>query len=144
MLQTASRERLEEIRGRLRVGVHWDVDVTAAEEPYPAVHQVFCSALPVSYSSVHAELWESFASLILEAAYEATLWAGVLSMHRGRSAGPVFLTQLGGGVFGNRAEWILRSMRRSLERFRNHRLEVRLVSFGRPDADLERLADAFD
>ena len=39
------------------------------------VSQAFCSALPVSYNphipSVH---WKAFALLVLEAAYEATMW----------------------------------------------------------------------
>jgi len=37
--------------------------------------QVFCSALPVAYSHVPRQRWQAFATLILESAYEATLWA---------------------------------------------------------------------
>ena len=49
--------------------------------------------------------WEAFASLILEAAYEATMWAAVLNAQRGAS-NVVLLTQLGGGAFGNHDDWI--------------------------------------
>ncbi|MEZ6079722.1 MAG: hypothetical protein R3C56_29845 [Pirellulaceae bacterium] len=37
------------------------------------VNQAYCSALPVAYSGQPTQLWERFARLILEAAYEATL-----------------------------------------------------------------------
>jgi hypothetical protein len=143
MLGVATPNEADELRGRLRVGVHRDVEVTASEEPYPLVHQVFCSALPVAYSSVHADRWERFARLVLEAAYEATLWAGVLAGRGGSGVGLVYLTQLGGGAFGNRPEWILDSMERALQRVRDQRLEVRLVSYGRSDPGLEKVAARF-
>jgi len=38
------------------------------------VSQVFCSALPVAYSDVPPIHWRAFATLVLEAAYEATMW----------------------------------------------------------------------
>jgi hypothetical protein len=43
--------------------------------------------------------WEAFASLVLQAAYEATMFAAVLNAQRGASN--VVLTRLGGGAFGN-------------------------------------------
>src|ERR1700722_13686987 len=49
----------------------------------PLVTQVFCSALPVAYSPVPSIHWRRFASLVLEAAYEATLWAAVENARRG-------------------------------------------------------------
>src|SRR3954468_13074580 len=66
----------------------------------PRVSQAFCSALPVAYSQVPSPHWELFGSLVLEAAYEATLWAAVINAQRGVS-NVVFLTLLGGGAFGN-------------------------------------------
>ena len=45
------------------------------------VSQAFCSALPVSYSRIPSDRWKSFASLVLEGAYEATLWAAVVNAH---------------------------------------------------------------
>jgi hypothetical protein len=49
--------------------------------------------------------WEPFAATVLEAAYEATMWAAVLNANRGKSD-TVLLTFLGGGDFGNEDRWI--------------------------------------
>jgi hypothetical protein len=42
------------------------------------VTQAYCSALPITYSGHAAEYWQAFATLILEASYEAILCAGIL------------------------------------------------------------------
>ena len=97
-LDEAGRDGL---RGLFRIGVHSDVEVTDGAGPdRPTVSQAFCSALPVAYSGLGAALWAPFARLVLEAAYEATLWAGVLNARRGASP-VVLLTRVGGGAFGN-------------------------------------------
>jgi len=44
-----------------------------------------CSALPVAYSGIPASEWAGFATLILEAAYEATVLSAVLNAARGGS-----------------------------------------------------------
>ena len=104
-----------------------DVEVTASTSvPGQHVTQVFCSALPVAYG-IQSELWQPFARLVLEAAYEATLLAGVLNMNRGRSP-TVFLTRLGGGAFGNDNAWIDDAMARAFDCVRNTNLDVRIVS----------------
>jgi hypothetical protein len=141
-LAAQDRQGLDELRQLLRVGIHWDVQVTDAPEPNPVVSQVFCSALPVSYTPVASERWQSFATLILEGAYEATLWAAVLNAGRHGSA-VVFLTLLGGGAFGNETSWIHHAMHRALERFEDVALDVRVVSYRKIDSGLERLAQEF-
>ena len=55
----------------------------------------------------------------------------------------VFLTSLGGGAFGNEPQWIHDAMRRALKKVAGVGLDVRIVSFGRPDPALERLAQEF-
>jgi hypothetical protein len=61
----------------LRIGVHSDVEVTDGESPRgQIVSQAYCSALPVAYTKVPMIRWQPFAEFVLEAAYEATLWAG--------------------------------------------------------------------
>ncbi len=92
------------------------------------VSQAFCSALPVSYTNIPAERWKSFAVLVLEGAYEATLWAAVINAHR-FSSKVLFLTQLGGGAFGNEPQWIHDAMRRALNKVVGVGLDVRLVSY---------------
>jgi hypothetical protein len=82
-LGRSSAGRLDSLRGLLRIGLHRDVEVTSiAGENRPLVTQAFCSALPVAYGSVPRPLWEPFATLVLQAAYEATMWSAVLNASR--------------------------------------------------------------
>jgi hypothetical protein len=105
----------DKLRGLLRIGVHQDVEVTDSEsDPPQLVSQAFCSALPVAYCGHPSSIWQPFAELVLDAAYEATVLAGVLNARRGGS-NVVLLTRLGGGAFGNDDAWIDAAMRRALE-----------------------------
>jgi hypothetical protein len=142
-LKSLSSEKLDFLRGKLRVGIHQDVEVTEAEgERRPLVSQAFCSALPVAYAPVPPAFWEGFASLILEAAYEATMAAAILNAKRGVS-NVVLLTQLGGGAFGNHNDWIYAATRRSLEKIREFDLDVKLVSYGTPSRAIAQLTEDF-
>jgi len=143
-IDSASVEQLEAMRGHLRIGLQWDVEVTGAAGPArPVVSQAFCSALPVNYyPEVPKQLWKPFASLVLEAAYEATLYAAMGSAQRGAS-NIVMLTRLGGGAFGNGGEWIQGAMRRALRLFSDVNLEVKLVSQWEPSGDTLMLAREF-
>ncbi|MEY8689601.1 MAG: hypothetical protein AB9M53_06945 [Leptothrix sp. (in: b-proteobacteria)] len=111
----ASREdEIDRLRGLLRIGLHWEVEITDAPlAPEPRVSQAFCSALPVAYGRPPASAWAPFARLVLEAAYEATLLAGILNHRRGAS-NKVLLTRLGGGAFGNEAAWLQVAIDRAL------------------------------
>jgi hypothetical protein len=143
-IETALPTQVDEIRSRLRIGLHWDVEVTDAEgRAGPMVSQAFCSALPVAYyPEVPRTEWQHFASLVLEASYEATLWAAVCNAERGAS-NVVLLTLLGGGAFGNRDEWIHGAMRRALQLASGFELDVRLVSYGAPSRDMTQLVEEF-
>ena len=126
-----SAGELDELRGSLRIGLHWDVEATEAPAPGQRVSQAFCSALPVAYTAIAAPQWQRFATLVLEAAYEATLLAGVLNRER-TGCPTVFLTNLGGGAFGNPDDWIETARTRACETVAGYELDVRLVSFGQP------------
>jgi len=142
-LGALSADEIDVLRGLLRIGIHRDVEVTEAAGPdRPLVSQSFCSALPVAYSRVSAAHWESFAVLVLEAAYEATMWAAVLNAQRGAS-NVVFLTLLGGGAFGNHVSWIHAAIRRSLELMTSFDLDVRLVSYGTPSKETLAVIEEF-
>jgi hypothetical protein len=142
-LGTLAMDQIDVLRGKLRVGIHRDVEVTEAAGPHrPWVSQSFCSALPVAYGRVPAVHWEPFALLVLEAAYEATMWATVLNAQRDAS-NVVFLTLVGGGAFGNHGSWIRTAMRRALELTRNFDLDVRLVSYGTPSKEIVAIAEEF-
>jgi hypothetical protein len=131
------------LRRKLCIGVHSDVEATEATgEHRPLVSQVFCSALPVAYSRVPSSHWERFACLVLEAAYEATMWAAVLNARRGAS-NVVFLTFLGGGAFGNAEAWIHAAIRRALKIVTQFDVDVRLVSYGTPSKAILQIVDEF-
>lgn len=129
---------LDALRGLLRVGLHRDVGVTDGPRPGPLVSQIYCSAMPVSYSGLPRSAWAPLARLVLEAAYEATLWAAVLNAARGASR-RLLLTRLGGGAFGNDDGWIDGAMLRALRLAGGHDLDVAVVSYGSPSAGLVRL-----
>ena len=139
-VEALAPDQRDALAGSLCVGLHQDVEVTDAKGPdCQIVSQIFCSALPVRYSDVPANEWKTFASLVLQAAYEATLWAGVVNAQRGAS-NIVLLTRLGGGVFGNDDEWIDSAMRRAFSIVADFRLDVKIVSFGNPSTATLRMA----
>lgn len=142
-LSAADEDTLDDLRGRLRLGLHTDVEVTDGPAPRPLVSQIFCSALPVAYAGLPASAWAPFARLVLEAAYEGTLLAGGLNAARGAS-NRVLLTRLGGGAFGNADAWIDAAMLRALQLAGDHDLDVAVVSYGRPSPGLQQLVRRYD
>lgn len=136
-LRTADTETLDELRGLLRVGLHADVEVTDGPSPGPLASQIFCSALPVAYGRLPPSTWAPFASLVLEAAYEATLLAARLNAARG-SSDRVLLTRLGGGAFGNDDAWIDQALLRALQ-CAGYDLDIAVVSYGPPSRNLRDL-----
>lgn len=135
----------DEVLSRLRIGVQWDTEVTSSSfgsRPYKPryegdkllVSQAYCSACAVSYSQASSQAFRPFAELVLRGAYEATMYAALQNAvaHNGEGGSKrVFLTALGGGVFGNDEEWIAEAMRLAFEKFAGVGLEVYIVSFGR-------------
>jgi hypothetical protein len=136
-LHKMSEGELDEVRAKLKVGVHSDVQVTLNDCTH-VVTQVYCSAMPVAYTRHSSELWRVFAQLILDAAYEATFCAAAINAPRTGNKS-LYLTMLGGGAFGNQESWIIAAIRRSLDLFRNRDLNVRIVSFRRPNQSLREL-----
>lgn len=128
-------EEREYLKGKLKVGIQWQTEVTVSETKHK-VSQIYCSALPVSYSHIESFYWESFARVILEALYEATLYAGMINMEKNNS-NLVYLTLVGGGAFGNEDYWILESMQKAIEKFKNVPLNVKIVSYGQPNSNLK-------
>ena len=142
-LTTLSAEAVDQLRGHLRIGLHQDVEVTdGMQGAGPKVSQAFCSALPVAYSAVASVHWAPFATLVLEAAYEATLLAAALNASRGAS-NIVLLTRLGGGAFGNADAWIHGAIQRALQKVASLDLRVVLVSHGAPSPALLQMANDF-
>lgn len=143
-LSKLDSDGIDDLRGKLCIGIHRDIEVTdAVWQDRPLVSQAFCSALPVAYTRIPRSHWEAFAQLILQAAYEATMWAAVHNAQRGAS-NVVLLTTLGGGAFGNDENWIYDAMWRALTIMTNTALDVRLVSYAAPSDVFVQMAKAFD
>jgi len=142
VLEGSKPNEIDELRGHLQIGLHWDVEATDAGHPFPVVSQAFCSALPVAYSQHGSQHWARFACLVLEAAYEATLWAAALNAQRDGS-NIVLLTSLGGGAFGNDESWIEAGLVRALKLASGFDLDVRLVSYGAPSPAFLRIEQMF-
>lgn len=128
------------IGDHLEVGIHWDTDVTL-EGAQHKVHQIYCSAMPVAYSQVATNSWESIARLVLESAYLATMAAAIENLQT-TGNNRVFLTLLGGGAFGNPLHWIVEAIENALSHYADQGLDIRLVSFGRSNPALASLLTA--
>ncbi|MCC6539768.1 MAG: hypothetical protein IT162_19625 [Bryobacterales bacterium] len=135
-LESAGEPDLDQFRQLLRIGWQRDTEVTLPGCSGRLVSQAYCSALPVAYCApMPKELWRPFACLVLDAAYEATLCAAITGGYR-----RLYLTMLGGGVFGNEPAWILDAMERALKLYwRAADLDVVVVSYPRPNLALPGL-----
>lgn len=143
LLRALDETGRDALRSQLRIGIHWQVDVTdGTVTPRPWVSQAFCSALPVAYTHVASHHWEPFARLVLEAAYEATLLAAALHPARG-GTNVLALTRLGGGAFGNDPHWIDDAIERALSIAMGLDLEVHLVTRSKPSPAILGLAQAY-
>ena len=119
---------VEKVMACLKVGVHWDTQVG---DDVHRVCQVFCSAVPVSYCrNTPTQDWAPLATAILRATYEATLSVAAIHARSRGSRVRVYLTQVGGGAFGNLREWIHDAITRALHTHRDSPLDVFLVHHG--------------
>ncbi|KYH01831.1 hypothetical protein SE91_28250 [Bradyrhizobium sp. DOA1] len=138
-LRAIGPKQADALAGKLRIGIHRNVEVTnAPTAPGPVVSQAFCSALPVAYGSAPQLRWAPFAQLVLDAAYEATVLEGIINSRRGAS-NIVLLTSLGGGAFGNAPEWIQTAIKRAIKKVQRFDLDVRLVGYGQPPIQTREL-----
>lgn len=127
----------EQLKSKLKIGLQWNTQVTLVESRQ-LVSQAYCSALPVAYSHIESFYWEKFARVILEATYEATLYAALINLDR-KNCNKVYLTLVGGGAFGNDIDWIMESMAKSIRKFRNTPLDVKIVSYGSSNGRVQEL-----
>ena len=141
-LEASTEKERDRLRERLRIGIQSDTQVTIGDSSH-LVTQAYCSALPVAYSQHPSDLWESFARLVLEASYEATVCAAILNVQETGNK-RVFLTLLGGGAFGNRTDWIMDSIERALRLYGDRDLEVAIVSYGTSKPTVRRLVKQWE
>lgn len=135
---------LEKMAENFCSGVQFDSEVVApnfgnnivfSEDPMYKilVTQAYNSAISVSYSNASKISWKRFACFILDCAYEFTFYVAVLNAlkHKGKDGSKkLYLTKLGGGVFGNSDSWIVASIRKALKKFKHLGLEVYIVNYG--------------
>jgi len=140
-LQTSDEKERDELRKLLRIGIQWQTQVTLNDCQHQ-VSQVYCSALPVAYSSLPTKLWSQFARLILEASYEATICTAILNAQINGNK-QLFLTLLGGGAFGNPTNWIIQSITRALQLYQDIDLDVAIVSYGSSKPFIQKLVESF-
>lgn len=125
----------EALKGKLRIGVQNNAEVTISADKIK-VSQCYCSALPVGYSNIPALQWEAFSRLVLEATYEATFYAALQNFKKTGNK-RLFLTLVGGGVFGNKSEWIFDAIGLALSRFAKAPLDVKIVSYGASNGQVQ-------
>lgn len=135
-----TNEEYDLLKSKLKVGIQWDTDVTVTTNRQK-VSQIYCSALPVSYSSVPNDYWEEFAQLILASTYEATLHAALINFEK-TGNNTVFLTLVGGGAFGNEDEWILSAISKAFHQFKNTPLDIKIISYAKPNPLLQKIVNS--
>ena len=138
-LAAMTPSKLDEVRANLRIGVHRNAEVTSSTTGH-SVTQAYCSALPVAYNHHHPNDFEPFARLVLEASYEATLRAAALNANFTDNP-TVYLTMLGGGVFGNDESWIIDAIERACNGLIDVALDVVIVSYRSPTPAVSALVD---
>lgn len=147
LMEWESRGERDSLLCRVRVGLHRNVgviysgrfrEVTSAEPI--VVNQVFCAALSCAYSGVANPHWNRFACLVLDAAYESTVLAAIASRAKGGSK-DLFLTFIGGGVFGNEPAWISNAIKRAIGVSRRYHTDINIIvcHFHKIDDEMEAL-----
>jgi hypothetical protein len=145
--QVLASHNPEDLINLIKVGVHDDVGVVFSSRYVPIesdiyVTQVYCSALSCAYTSLPISLWQPFAEIVLQAQYEATIWAAVLNCLRG-GTNILHLTFVGGGVYGNETAWIARSIAKALSISSKYDcgLDIRICYHNRIDEDMKGRID---
>jgi len=137
-LETMSEDEIDELREKLQIGLMWETQVTLQGCSHK-VTQAYCSALPIAYVGFPLTLWKPFATLVLESTYESTLCAGILNGDE-----RIYLTLVGGGVFGNELEWISSAIERACLKYSEYALEIKIVNYGSTPKEVLRLVEKFE
>lgn len=128
ILSSLSPHEFEELKGLLKVGVHWGLQVNDEIKPLKQfVSQIFCSAIPLGNYATHGvsiDDAEPLARLVQEATQEATIISSIINKQK-TGCSKVILTKVGGGVFGNKHKWISDAINKALDKYPNFGLDVR-------------------
>ena len=80
--------------------------------------------------------------MILEATYEATFLAAIDNLNVGKS-NKLFLTLVGGGVFGNPDSWLYDAIMYNLKKFERSGLDLIFVSYGASNILVQKIIKDF-
>lgn len=127
----------EEMKKKVKIGIHWDTEVNLkkvnkSKISQQRICQVFCSTIAFSYEKNKKDQkkkWDPFCPNLLDAVYDATLTAGAILANLKQERVKIFLTAIGGGVFGNPKKWIADAIKKSITKHKNEPLDVYLVSY---------------
>ena len=127
-----NQQLLSQFRSNFNIGIHYDTQVWNTER---TVHQVYASALPLSYSNIgkndviKGSGIEKFVQE-LNLVYETTILAAEKCRIRDKTdRKKVYLTLVGGGVFENPIANIVLAIRSVLEKYKHLPLDIILVDF---------------
>ncbi|MCP4886072.1 MAG: hypothetical protein GY904_05605, partial [Planctomycetaceae bacterium] len=71
---------------------------------------------------------------------EATFCAAIQNSTRNGNS-KLFLTLVGGGVFGNRIDWITDAIHRAIEKYRQYEIDVAIVTHKVPQPSITELIE---
>jgi len=145
--------------GEIKVGLQKNVQVTSGEKRNGTIemcpdgqfiHQVFTAAMNlggVSGAYAQHHMVEKLARFLLRGAYRATILAAIDNSRTqpdliGKDK--LFLTLIGGGVFGNKYEWITDAILECTDIIKKSGLQIYLViysEFSIDNSSLERLGE---
>lgn len=160
----SSREKLEELSvllenippseiiDRVRIGLHANVGVTDVLDDDARVTQAYCSAMSCAYDGTGNTYWKSIASLVLDGVYEATLLSALLQISIPKEPllskdTEVYLTFVGGGVYGNEKRWIANAIGRALFIAKNYvnryclKVAIKICHYKNIDLEMKQLIE---
>jgi hypothetical protein len=138
-IEEMGNNEYEDLKGLLKVGIQKETEVTIIDR-LQKVTQIYCSALPVGYSITDSIKWERFARLILDGLYESTILSAIENREKTGNK-KVFLTLVGGGVFGNEPKWIIESVVKNLKKYESSGLEINFVSYGQSNKTVRKIIE---
>ena len=127
-----------EAKKKLLVGMHNNLGVFIDNKLYDyTVNHVLCSGLPISYQNIDIEMWNGLSELFLDFYYEITLLIACYNNLKNKSNKPCYLTQIGGGTFGMKKEYIINAVIKACNEIKKigYNLEVIMVHYRNIDSD---------
>jgi len=152
---------------KVEVGVHNNVQVTSGMksggdvdlclEPEQRITQVFTAAMNMGGAPRRGDGWvdtycADVAQWILRASYQGTILAAIENARSPETEGlpgrnKLFLTMMGGGVFGNRISWIIDAMKFNKPLLETSGLQVYVILFsmrGLSEMDIKNFKSLVD